>query len=196
MKQEETRERLIESTIRVIARHGLDNATTKMIGSEVGINEVYIYRCFKDKIDMFAKTFQSLDLELVSAITDNLPLLARNDLTLKERCRLLYSKLWAFLLGNEDKCKTYVRYFYSPYFKLYSEEQHKANYAYIVEKFKPAFRERANVWMLLNHIFNVLLDFAIKVYNDALPNDDDTEEHVFRLIYASVSQYFIGNEEA
>lgn len=43
MKREETRSKLIEGTIRVISRDGLDKASTKQIGIETGINEVYIY---------------------------------------------------------------------------------------------------------------------------------------------------------
>ena len=66
MKQEEIRQRLIDGTIRVIAREGLDKATTKHIASETSVNEVYIYRCFENKEALFAKTFAALDEELVS----------------------------------------------------------------------------------------------------------------------------------
>ena len=34
------------------------------------------------------------------------------------RCRCYFSAVWEFLLGNRDKCLTYVRYFYSPYFTI------------------------------------------------------------------------------
>jgi hypothetical protein len=44
--------------------------------------------------------------------------------------------------------------------------------------------------MLLNHILNVMLDFAVKVFDGAVSDSDDTAEHVFRLIYGSVKQYF------
>ena len=91
---------------------------------------------------------------------------------------------------NKDKCLTFIRYYYSPYFKQYSAESHNRRYKPLVEKFKDAFRDEANVWMLLNHILNVMLDFAVKVFDGAVPNNDDTAEHVFRLIYGSVKQYF------
>ena len=55
MKQNEIRSQLIDGTIRVIARDGLDKASAKQIESETGINVVYIYRCFRDKEDMFAQ---------------------------------------------------------------------------------------------------------------------------------------------
>ena len=60
----------------------------------------------------------------------------------------------------------------------------------VVDRFKEAFIEEADVWMILNHILNVMLDFAVKVHHDQMPNEDNYSEHVFRVIYASVKQYF------
>lgn len=190
MKQDEIRHRLIDGTIHVIARDGLDKATTKLIGKETETNEAYIYRCFADKEDMFAKTFEKLDRELIDVLESNVYITQNGEIPLVERCKMLYMVIWKFLLGNEDKCRCYIRYFYSPYFKKYSEEAHKENYKHFTEKISVAFKDGANVWMILNHILNVMLDFAIKVYDGAVPDNDDTAEHVFRLIFASVNQYF------
>ena len=57
MKNGEIRQLLIDGTIRVIAREGLEKASTKLIGTTTSINEVYIYRCFKSKEDMFTEVF-------------------------------------------------------------------------------------------------------------------------------------------
>ena len=53
MKPDDIRQWLIDGTISVIANDGLDKATTKQIGIETALNEVYIYRCFSGKEDMF-----------------------------------------------------------------------------------------------------------------------------------------------
>ena len=42
MKQDEIRRRLIDGTIHVIAKEGLDKASTKQIGLATTINEAYI----------------------------------------------------------------------------------------------------------------------------------------------------------
>lgn len=190
MKQDEFRQQLIDGTIHVIARDGLDKASAKQIETETGINVVYIYRCFRDKEDLFAKTFDSLDGELVDELLRRLPVMWTPELSMNERCRMLFCGVWQFLLGNSEKCLCFMRYYYSPYFRKYSAESHKATYRTVLEKMSVAFNERANVWMLLNHILNVMLDFAVKVFDGAVPNDDDTAEHVFRLVYNSVSPYF------
>ena len=59
-----------------------------------------------------------------------------------------------------------------------------------MEKFKDAFIDEADVWMILNHILNVMLDFALKVHNGQMSSDDDYAEHVFRVVYRSIEQYF------
>ena len=63
----------------------------------------------------------------------------------------------------------------------------------LLAKFRAAFKDEADVWMILNHILNVMLDFAVKVHNDQMPKNDDYAEHVFRVIYVSVKQYFRNN---
>ena len=190
MKQEELRRKLIDGTIHVIANDGLDKATTKQIGIDTSINEAYIYRCFKDKEDMFTKAFEMLDEELVTKAMQHVPIMYHTDMEYELRCRFFFSAIWNFLLGNREKCLTYVRYYYSPYFSKYSAASHKLRFKPLVEKFNDAFKDEADVWMILNHILNVMLDFAIKVHNDQMPNNDDYSEHVFRVIYASIKQYF------
>jgi len=112
------------------------------------------------------------------------------------RCRFYFSAIWKFMLGNRDKCLAFVRYYYSPYFTRYSAENHKRRYKPLVDKFKDAFKDEADVWMIRNQILNVMLDFAVKVHNDQMPKEDNYAEHVFRVIYQSVKQYFRKNEES
>ena len=35
-----------------------------------------------------------------------------------------------------------------------------------------------------------IFDFAIKVFNGTMENSDENVEHVFRVIYESIKQYF------
>ena len=120
MKQDEIRRRLIDGTIHVIAKDGLDKASTKQIGIATSTNEAYIYRCFDDKEDMFARAFDALDDELADKVMQHLPVMYMHEIEYELRCRFFFSAVWKFLLGNRDKCLTYVRYYYSPYFSKYS----------------------------------------------------------------------------
>ena len=190
MKHQNVRNRLIENTIRIIAENGFDKTTTKAIVSGTDINEAYIYRDFSDKEDLFVKVFDQLDEELIAKLMQHLPVMYMRELEFEVRCRVFFTAVWKFLLGNKEKCLAFVRYYYSPYFNKYSADRHKQRYRPLVEKFSVAFIDEADVWMILNHILNVMLDFAVKVHNDHMSKEDSYSEHVFRVIYRSVEQYF------
>lgn len=190
MKHQNVRNRLIENTIRIIAENGFDKTTTKAIVSGTDINEAYIYRDFSDKEDLFVKVFDKLDEELLAKLMQHLPVMYMQELEYELRCRVFFDAIWKFLINNREKCLAFVRYYYSPYFKKYSAVAHKQRYRPLVEKFSEAFIGEADVWMILNHILNVMLDFAVKVHNEQMPKDEIYAEHVFRVIYRSVEQYF------
>ena len=194
-KLDETRRKLIDGTIHVIAREGLDGASTKQIGIATATNEAYIYRCFEDKEDMFAKAFASLDDELLAVTMKHVELMYMQEMEFELRCRFYFSAVWKCLLEDRDGCLTYMRYFYSPYFTKYSAEDHKKRFELLLDKFSPAFKDEADVWMILNHILNVMLDFAVKVHNGQMPSEDNYSEHVFLVIYRSVEQYFRKTKE-
>lgn len=195
MSPQDMREKLIARTITVIATEGLDKTTTKAITTGTGINEAYIYRHFSDKKDLLSKTFDKLDDELVAKVMQHLPVMYMQELEYELRCRVFFEAVWKFMLANKEHCLAFIQYYYSPYFTKFSVEAHKKRYVSVVEKFKDAFKDEADVWMILNHILNVMLDFAVKVHNGQMPSEDNYSEHVFLVIYRSVEQYFRKTKE-
>lgn len=196
MKQDDLRQALIDGTIHVIAQNGFDKATTKAISNATGINEVYIYRLFKNKEKLFEKAFEHLDKQLLDKCLLHIDVMYMGEMDYETRCRIYFLAMWRFLVGNKDEILMYVRYYYSPYFTKYSAEDHKKRFELLLDKFSPAFKDEADVWMILNHILNVMLDFAVKVHSGHMSDSDDYSEHVFRVIYASVKQYFRNSKES
>ncbi len=189
MKQDDLRQALIDGTIRVVAQNGFDKATTKAISNATGINEVYIYRFFENKEELFKKAFEYLDDQLAYKCLLHVEVMNTQEIDYEARCRIYFFTMWHFLVGNKAEILMYVRYYYSPYFIKWSAIAHKRRFMPLVNKFKEAFRDEADVWMILNHILNVMLAFAVMVHNDEMPNEDDYTEHVFRVIYCSIKQY-------
>ena len=190
MKPQYIKETLLERTIVVIAERGLDKTTTKAIVTGTGINEGYIYRYFADKEDLLAKAFDVLDEELKEKATELLPVMYREDLSQEEKWHTLFCGMWAFLLGKRDRCLAFVQYYYSPYFVKNSYDAHVMRYQNLTQELSKACIEEADVWMILNYILNVMLDFAVKVHNNQMRSEDAYSEHVFRVIYVAVKQYF------
>ena len=187
---QEVRATLIARTISVIADEGLDKTTTKAIVTGTGINEAYIYRYFDGKEDLLSKAFDFLDNELVEKTLEYLPAMYEDGLSTEQCCRNYFFPMWDFLLASREKCLAYMRYLYSTYFTKLSAASHRQRFAVVEEKFSKAFIDEADVWMILNHIFNIMLSFAVMVHNGHMSEDDDYSEHVFRVTYASVKQYF------
>ena len=190
MKQQNVRDRLIDSAVKIIAENGLDKTTTKAIVSGTDINEAYIYTYFEGKEDLISKAFDSLNAGFAEEIDRRLPILGMTDIDFEIRHRMFFEAIWEFMIKNRDNCIAYVRYYYSPYFLKYSVASHKERYVSIIEKFKSVFIDEADMWMIMSHILNVMLDFAIKVHYGQMSNGDDYVEHVFRVIYHSIEQYF------
>ena len=97
--------------------------------------------------------------------------------------------MWSFVLRNQNKCLAFIRYYYSPYFKKHSLEEHTRRFSDIVERLETAFRPKANVWMLMNHVLTTILDFATKVFNGDIGNNEDTHAHVFKVCYSALAPY-------
>lgn len=197
MKGEQSiREVLINNTIRLIAEGGFEKATTKAITysggslSEVKLNEVYIYRLFGSKEHLYAVAFESLDKEFVLTLHKCLAIIKSPEGSVKERLYEGFLRSWNFILTNESRCRCYVRYYYSVYFRGESLAIHNKIFAEIVDLFSPLFKEEADVKSIMHSVLTTLLDFAIRVYNGDLENSDINIIHVFNVLYCTMMTYF------
>ncbi len=195
MKQDEMRQMLIDSAVRIVARNGIHRTTTKAISKDSGINEVYIYRVFEDKDDLFEKAFRDLDEELVACIMQHVPIMDDREVQLNDRCWLFFRKCWEFLLGNREKCSFYIKYYHSQYFDSYPIEMRKQIFRPVLERFTPAFKEGIDVWMLFNHIMDVVFAGVLKVLRDESLNTVEMESSVYDLLYHSIRPYLSWTEQ-
>lgn len=90
MEQKEIRQAFIQSAIHVVARQGLVKATTKAIAAAAGLNEAYIYKCFKGKDELLAAALWKLDEGLVRHLSETFPIMRNTTLSWKERCFILW----------------------------------------------------------------------------------------------------------
>ena len=198
MKREaELRELLIGNTIRLIAEGGFEKATTKEItyggGTIPGLkmNEVYIYRVFGSKEALYEAVFISLDNELVTAFQRGVNAIGGFSGDVKAKLFEFFNRAWEFILGNEEKCRCYIRYYYSVYFTGRSFEAHKLLFKGIVSEMAPLFKKEADVVSILHSVFTALFDFGIRVYNGDLQDNEINRPHIFNVLYCMMSTYFV-----
>ena len=197
MKYEaEVKQLLVSNAIRLIAEGGFEKATTKEIthcgGNLPGckMNEVYIYRLFGSKELVYEAAFFELDKELCKAFLSATEKLGGFENASAEEMYAFFLKAWRFVLRNEERCRCYVRYYYSIYFKDNSYKMHKQNFGEIVGAMAVLFKPEANVSTIMHSVFTTMLDMGIRVYNGELPDNDDTALHVFNVLYCMMMSYF------
>jgi len=180
----EVRQALIASTIRIVAAQGIQNATTKALSNDSGLSEVYIYRYFKDKDDLFRQTFNSLDKELAYLMIKALKKVKSNNIDemVKIGFRSVYHDFWRFTLGDRDKCSFFIQYYYSTYYLSHSETERKSIYQPLLDEIAPAFAEDTDAWIELNHMYDIVFPKLLRVIRGTMPDNDEIEESVYREI--------------
>ena len=197
MKNEaEIKELLIQNAIRLIAEGGFEKATTKELTHSGGtlpgvkMNEVYIYRFFGSKDKLYEAAFVTLDEELYQAFRSGVQSIGGFEGDVKEKLYAFFEKAWSFLMRNEERCRCYVRYYYSIYFNGSSSIAHHTLFSAIVSDMTPLFRKDANASAILHSVFTTLLNFSIRVYNGELADNEMNRPHIFNILYCIMMTYF------
>lgn len=193
MKQEEIRQKLMESAIHVVATEGIHKATTKAIAAHSGVNEVYIYRMFEDKDDLFAQTFALIDSELIACILKYVPIMQMKGIDIEERCHIFFRSCWKNIL-DYNKCSFFIKYYYSQYYNSYSPLKRRKAYSEVIESFTPAFKPGTDVWRMFNRILDIVYSTIIKILRNEIPDNDETADDVFRVLYSAIGSALVWNE--
>ena len=186
---------LMANAIHLIAEGGFEKATTKELTHCGGtlpdfkMNETYIYRLFGSKESLYENAFIRLDQELFYAFQHGAKAVGGFEGETKQRLYEFFLRAWGFILGNEERCRCYVRYYYSIYFKGNSLKAHKKLFEGIVTEMTPIFIEEADVEAILHSVFTALFDFAIRVYNGDLQDNEINRPHIFNVLYCMMMTY-------
>ena len=180
---DEVRDALLNSTVRIVARHGLERTTTKLIAADAQINEAYIYRCYDSKNDLLQAAFHMEDVRLAEHVRKSLPVMRTRGQSWKARCFLLWKSCWKFILHQPDDCRFYLQYYYSVSCRRHAYDEHLKYFHSLFEELRPVFRPDTNVDMLLHQIFDTMLSFATRVLGNEMPDDDATTQWAFEQIY-------------
>ncbi len=195
-REAEIKELLISNTIHLISEGGFEKATTKELTycggnlPNLKMNEVYLYRIFGSKENLYEAAFVCLDNELFYAFRRGVEAVGGFASASKDTLYKFFLMAWQFILGNEERCRCYVRYYYSIYFKGHSLEAHKKLFEGIVAEMAPFFKSEADVVSILHSVFTALLDFGIRVYNGDLEDSEINTPHIFNVLYCMMSTYF------
>ena len=186
MEQQNIKQAFIDSAVRVVARDGMEKATTKAIAAEAKLNEAYIYKCFPSKDELLSEALHMEDVNFANFLQKTLPIMHMPGFSWKERAYILWKKIWEFVLRKPADCIFYIRYYYSASCRAHAYDVHLACYKPLIEKAAKTFRPGTNMDMLIHQIFSTMLFFASRVVNGEMENSEETTTWAFEQIYSFV----------
>lgn len=190
MEQKDIKQALIQSAIHTIASVGIDNATTKLLATNAGVNEVYIYRIFDGKENLFKEAFNFVDHDFSSAILKFLPMVYNPKHDIETRFKNLFELIWQYAVNDKEKCSFFIRYYYSRYYTNEISQERKTIYGDVMKRFDTAFARGTDTWWLFNHMLDVVFSSAVKVLRDEIEDNSKTQENIFNLLFPAIKQYF------
>ena len=193
--ERDTAAALLDSTVRVIARDGLDKASVRTISADCNVPNPYIYQFFRDKDDLFVSAFSREDAEIEAEFDKTFSSVFSSIPDRAERCQILWLRLWNHMMSHREQIQFYVRYYYSTYYEHYSREKHQELYRPLAEKVRECFADGANTQVLLQHILDNMMNLAMKVYSGELEDTGDTRPQFFALTISAIAQYFRDEEQ-
>jgi AcrR family transcriptional regulator len=197
--EEDIKELFVKNAIHLIAEGGFEKATTKELTHCSGplpdfkMNEVYIYRLFGSKDHLYEVAFIAVDTEMCVAFCNGIKSIGDLEENAVEKLYSFFLKAWRFMLEDEERCRYYVRYYYSIYFKDASVKAHQKLFEGVIDAMSPLFKEDTDVFSILHSVFTTLLDFAIRVYNKDLEDNETNRLLVFKVLYYTMMPYFKEN---
>lgn len=187
---------LLQGAVRAVARNGLENTTTRSIGTEAGIDDAYIYRYFKDKEELICRAFLAECEAYIDRILQSIEMLRKNEIaeTLEDRCRFVVACAWNYLKEHPDLSRFFVRYYHSAGFQNHASEQFRMLLSRIAASVSETLNIQSNAPLVMIHLMESMFSFASKFADGLLPDNDDTLNAVFGQLYG-IFRTAIGPEQ-
>ena len=186
MELQDMKRVFMASAVSVVARDGMEKATTKAIAAEAKLNEAYIYKCFSGKDELLSEAFLMEDVRFAALLQKTLPVMHMPELPWRTRAYILWKRSWEYILSVPADYTFYIRYYCSASCRDHAYEKHLACYRPLIEKVSKSFRPGTNMDMLIHQIFSTMLFFASKILNGELENSEATTQWAFEQIYSFV----------
>lgn len=194
MALDDTKTRILLATMKAVRQYGLEGVRIQNVSEFAGISPGTIYRYFDGKEQLLVECFTYVDKQ-AAAIFEHLHF---NPLTLFAdplgAIRGLWLPYFRFWTSHPDETVFYHRFRDSAFFPKYDKSRdvtHFKTFIGMVRAFKRVFPnlDRINQDLLWLHVLTSTVMYAKYVVEGILPNSQDTEDTVFRLLTTGLSGY-------
>ena len=191
---DDTKTRIIHAAIKAVRQYGLEGVRIQNVSRLAGISSGAIYRHFESKEQLLTECFTYVDRQ-AAAIFEDLQFDPRVMLTdPMGAVKTLWLPYFRFWTSRPDETVFYYRFRDSAAFPSYDRSRdvtYFGTFIGMVQVFKKVFPglDRINQDLLWLHVLTSTLLYAKYVVEGILPNNEETEETVFRLLTTGLSGY-------
>ena len=191
---DDTRTRIIFATMKAVRQYGLEGMRIQSVSDLAGVSPGALYRYFESKDQLIVESFTYVDKQ-AAAIFDRLKL---NPLSIlidpMGVVRSLWQPYFRFWVAHPDETVFYHRFRDSAFFPEYDRSRdctYFNTFLGMVRLFKKAFPglDQINQDLLWLHVLTSTVLYAKYVVEGTLPNTQETEDTIFRLLTTGLSSY-------
>lgn len=191
---DDTKTRIILAAIKAVRQYGLEGVRIQNVSELAEISAGAIYRHFDSKDQLLVECFTYVDKQ-AAAIFERLefdPQLMLTDPM--EAVRSLWLPYFRFWASRPDETVFYHRFRDSTFFPAYDKSRdvtYFKTFIGMVGAFKRAFPslDRMNQDLLWIHVLVSTVMYAKYVVEGLLPDNQETEDTIFRLLATGLSGY-------
>ncbi len=191
---DDTKIRIMYAAMKAVRQYGLEGVRVQNVSSLAGISPGALYRYFDSKEQLITECFTYVDRQ-AAMIFEQLtfqPQMLRTDPI--GAVRQLWQPYFRFWVARPDETVFYYRFRDSASFPEYDRNRdvsHFEPFVEMVRQFRSMFP--ALVWinqdMLWLHVLTLTVLYAKYVVEGMLPDDQETEDTIFRLLTTGLSSY-------
>ncbi len=191
---DDTKTRIIMAAMKAVRQYGLEGVRIQNISELAEISPGALYRYFDGKSQLMVECFTYVDKQ-AAAIFEHVKF---NPLAMVTDPMGVVKSLWQpyfrFWVSHSDETIFYYRFRDSAFFPQYDKSRDVScfgTFIGMVRSFQNAFPslKRINQDILWLHVLTTTLLYAKYVVEGVLPNDQETEDTVFRLMTTGLSGY-------
>jgi len=190
--------RILRAAMKGVRLYGLEGVRVQNIAELAGLTSGALYRHFDSKDTLMRECFIMIDRQ-VAALFDHLEINAQEMLTNPtQTVKALWLPYFRFWTSHPDETVFYHRFRDSASFPQYAktrDESHLEHFIALVGDFRKAFPglSRLNPDILWLHLLTGTVMYAKNVVEGVLPNSEATEDTVFQLLTAGITNYLTAN---
>ncbi len=191
---DDTKTRIIFATMKAVRQYGLEGVRIQNVAELAGVSPGALYRYFDGKDQMIVECFTYVDkqaAEIFEHLSFNPLAMLTDPVGAIKGLWLPYFRFWT---SHPDETVFYHRFRDSTFFPQYDRERDVTyfdTFIGMVNAFKKAFPRlnQINQDLLWLHVLTSTVLYAKYVVEGTLPNDQETEDTVFRLLITGLSGY-------